>query len=493
MWAKNRFLPAVFAALLAACAAGPDFVRPKPPSDAGYLPSAELPAAMTALGQQQQLNERQAIEQDWWRVFGNHNLDALVERALTDNPGVQGAQAALRQSQDDLRAGYGVFFPQADLALSAARQRQSPARFGLAGAGGIFNLFTLGATINYALDVFGGSRREVEALRASVDVQRDTLLATDLALSGNVINTAIAREAYAEQVAVTEGLVQRQREQLTITQTRADAGTVPYSAVASVRSALATTEASLANLAQRRDQADHALSLLLGQSTSLGVAPGFALDDLHLPTELPLSLPSSLVRQRPDILIAEAQLHQASAGIGVATAALLPTFSLSGSVGGEAPTFGSLDKAQNRFWSTGATADWPVFQGGTRWYQRKSAIDNYQRALAQYRQTVLAAFAQVADTLKALQHDAQALAAQDEASRAAHEALTLVQANYGAGLAGYLDVLAADEQYQQARLGYVQAQAQRYQDTVALYVALGGGWWNAPANGAAAAAGETPR
>ena len=216
---------------------------------------------------------------------------------------------------------------------------------------------------------------------------------------------------------------------------------------------------------------------MLGRTTARESAPGFRLSTLRLPEALPLSLPSALVRQRPDVLAAEAQLHAANAQIGVATAALLPRFSLSGSYGGGSDAFGSLDDARNRFWTAGANADWPVFQGGSAWFGRKAAIEGEHRALALYRQAVLAAFAQVADTLTALEHDVQA---QQEAMHAAGESLALVQANYRAGVAGYLDVLNADLQYHQARVGFVQSLAQRYQDTVALYLALGGGWWNAP-------------
>jgi len=489
MWVRNRHLTAALAAALCACAAGPDYVRPAAPSVHGYLATGDQPGRMEALGQAQQWSERQSLAADWWRVFDSEAVDSLVNEALRANPNLQAAQATLRASQDDLRAGYGVFFPQLDLSYGAQRERQTPARLGLAGVGGIFNLFSLGGVISYALDVFGGSRRQVEALRATVDYQRYNLLATDLSLTGNVINTAIAREAYAEEMAVLQELIRLQKDQLAVTQTRVDAGTAPYSTIASVRSALASTEAALPALEQRRDQADHALSVLLGRSTGQAGAPGFRLSELHLPAQLPLSLPSDLVRQRPDILMAEAQLHAANANVGVATAALFPTLELSGGYGGESNAMGTLGESKNRVWSEGAAVDWMAFQGGARWYQRKSSQEYYLHNLALYQQTVLAAFAQVADTLRALQHDAQALAAQDDAVHASKDALDLVQVNYQAGVAGYLDVLAADQQYQQSRLAYVQGVAQRLQDTVALYIALGGGWWNAPqgrvtANGA---------
>ncbi|WP_458789012.1 efflux transporter outer membrane subunit [Dyella jiangningensis] len=491
MWARNSRSLLLATALLAGCAVGPDFVRPDAPKEQGYLPAAEQPGRLEAIGQTQQLDTQALLAADWWRLFGSPQLDAMVATAIADNPGVQGAQAVLRQSQDNLRAGHGVFFPQVGLALGATRERATPARLGLNGPGGIFNLFTLGATISYALDIFGGERRAVEGLSASVDLQRYVLLGTDLTLTGNVVNTAIAREAYAEQMAVLQEVIAIQQEQLSITRTRADAGTVPYSAVESLRGSVATTRAAMAALAQHRDQASHALSLLMGQATSQASPPEFALDQLHLPADLPLSLPSQLVRQRPDILAAEAQLHVANADVGVATAALFPVFSIDGGYGAESNALGDLGKTQSKFWSSGVTADWPVFQGGSAWFGRKAVQEAYMRVLSDYRQTVLAAFAQVADTLKALQYDAEGLAAQEEAMHAAQAGLKLTRANYASGLAGYLDVLASDQQYQQSRLAYVQALAQRYQDTVALYVALGGGWWNAPSRGDGAMAGGT--
>ncbi len=491
MWVRSSHWLLATLSLLSACAAGPDFVRPAAPGDTTYLPAASQPGKLDALGQVQQFDVQVSLSADWWRLLGSSSIDAMVSMALTNNPGLQGAQATLRESQDNLRAGYGIFFPQMGIDVGATRQRDTLARLGLGHAGNIFNLFTLGATISYALDLFGTQRRTVEGLRASVDYQRYTLLATDITLTGNVVNTAIAREAYAEQMEITQNMVDLQRQQLDITRTRAGAGTVPYSAIDSVRSALATTEASVPVLEQHRDQADHLLSSLLGHTTGQDSVAGFRLSDLRLPADLPLVLPSDLVRQRPDILAAEAQLHVANANVGVATAALFPSFSLNGDYGKNGNTVGSLSKKQSAFWSAGVSADWPVFQGGTAWFHRKAAEESYRTSLSDYRQAVLGAFVQVADTLKALQHDAQQLSAQDEAMQAAHDALKLIQANYAAGLAGYLDVLSADQQYQQSRIAYVQVVAQRYQDTVGLFVALGGGWWNAQPASDSTRAGES--
>jgi NodT family efflux transporter outer membrane factor (OMF) lipoprotein len=347
----------------------------------------------------------------------------------------------------------------------------------LQSSGSIFNLFTSSGTISYALDVFGGKRRTVEGLRAQADSQRYVSKAAYLALSANVVNTSIARAAYAAQIRATEQLIESERQQLHLTEAQFRAGTAPYSTVLSMGSLIAANQALLAPLEQNVSQAEHLLATLEGVLPSKAALPEIDLAGLSLPVELPVSLPSELVNQRPDILSAEAQMHLASANIGIATAAMFPSFSLSGSYGGASTTLANLS-AVSKFWSIGPTATTPVFQGNSLWYARRAALDAYQQSQATYRQTVLGAFEQVADFLKALEHDAEALQAQVEAQRAAGEALSLLQANYRAGLVAYLDVLTADVQFHQATIAYLQAVAQRHQDTVALFVALGGGWWN---------------
>jgi NodT family efflux transporter outer membrane factor (OMF) lipoprotein len=252
-----------------------------------------------------------------------------------------------------------------------------------------------------------------------------------------------------------------------------------YATVLSLRSQLASYEATIPQLAQKLAQSDDLLAALAGHTPAEWAAPEIGVADLTLPTELPVSLPSDLVRQRPDILAAEATAHAASANIGVTTAALFPSVTLSGGLGTATNSVNNLFSADGKVWSVAADATALVFEGGTLWFRRKAAIDSYRQAMALYRQTVLAAFEQVADTLRALDHDANILSAEDEALTTAKEALHLVEANYEAGLATYLDVLSADAQYHQAQISELQAVAVRYQDTVALFVALGGGWWSA--------------
>lgn len=476
--ARRIFSTTVAAAMLGACAVGPDFVSPAPPAVDRYTSEPPPVTTVEADSVAQQFTPGAAIPADWWRLFKSDQLDVIVQRAIANNPTLEASEASLRESQDNLRAGYGVFFPQIGAELDGGRQRTAPFENGLRTPGTVFNLITLSGTISYALDVFGGKRRTVEGLRAQADYQRYASKAAYVSLSANVVNTSIARAAYAAEVRATEQLLELEDQQLEATEAQVRAGTAAYANVLSVRSLIDSNKASLAPLKQKISQAEHLLATLEGVLPSQADLPELDLSSLILPTDLPVSLPSDLVRQRPDILSANAQLHIASANIGVATAAMFPSFTLSGTYGAGGTSFGNLSADSFRFWSIGPSVTVPLFQGGSLWYGRKAAIDAYQQALANYRQTVLGAFEQVADSLNALEHDAQALQAQVEAQRDAGEALTLLQANYRAGTVSYLEVLTADVQYHQATIAYLQAVAQRHQDTVALFVALGGGWWN---------------
>jgi NodT family efflux transporter outer membrane factor (OMF) lipoprotein len=471
---------AILLLLLTGCAAGPNFERPAAPEVTGYIHERIPAATVAAETERQTFHAGGTIAADWWLLFHSTELDAVVKQAIANNATLQSAQASLRQSQENLKAGYGVFYPSLDAGFSAMRQRTSPLRLGINTAGGLFNLFTLSTTISYALDVFGGERRTVEALAAQADYQNYAMLATYLTLTGNVVNTVIARAAYQAQIRAIEELIARQKEQLDIAETQASAGTAAYSSVLSINSQLASSEATVPVLRQKSDQAEHLLASLTGSMPVNWQAPTLDLSALVLPQELPLSLPSDLVRQRPDILEAESLLHQASAGIGIATAALFPSFNLSGAYGWNNRTIGSLTASDAKFWDIGPSVNIPLFHGGSLLHRRQASIEAYRKSLADYRQAVLNAFSQVADVLTALEHDAQFLQAQTQALNSARQALALVQANYRAGLVSYLDVLTADTQFYQAQINHVQAVAQRYQDTTALFLALGGGWWENP-------------
>lgn len=458
----------VAALALGGCAVGPNFQRPAVPGPDRYLAGGDPKAA------------GDAVAADWWRAFGSDALDRLVEQGVRNSPTLVSAQAALRQSQAQLNAGAGVFLPSLDAGGSAAREHGSPAAEAVGLPRQTFSLFTLQASVNYALDVFGGERRQVEGLAAERDVQRDLYGAAYLSLTSNIANTAIAHAAYAEEVKAVERLIGYQRQELQVTRQLFAAGEDTYTAVLTVQSALAANQALIPALQQKQAAAEDLMATLEGAAPGAWSEPDLPLASLSLPAGLPLSLPSQLVRQRPDILAAEGSLHAASAQIGVATAAMLPAFSIGGTYGTDATTTATLFGPGAAFWSVGPSVTAPLFHGGTLYYNRKAAIAAYDKAKADYRSTALSAFAQVADTLRALQHDAAIVAAQQSAFDAASEAERLGRVNERSGLSSALDVLVLDAQLEQANLQLIEAVAQRYQDTVALYAALGGGWSETP-------------
>jgi NodT family efflux transporter outer membrane factor (OMF) lipoprotein len=468
---------------LSSCAVGPNFHRPAPPLVTHYANGADPSVTDAVDGTAQTFNPGAKMIADWWRLFGSSKLDTVISEAIANNPGLDAAQASLHASQDNLRSGYGIFYPAVDASAAATRERYSPANLGQRAPGNVFNLFTLSASVSYALDLFGGQRRLVEGLRAGVDVAHATEEATYLTLSSNIVNTVIAKAAYQAEIDATEQLIALQKQQVRLAEVQAHAGTVPYSNVLSLRSQLASYEASIPQLQQRLAESDDLLAALAGHTPAEWMAPAVDLADLTLPADLPVSLPSDLVRQRPDILAAEATAHAASANVGVTTAALFPSVTLSGGLESATNSTSNLFPANGRAWSVGAEATAPLFEGGTLWFRRKAALDNYRQAMALYRQTVLSAFEQVADTLLALDHDARTLQAEEDALASSKEALHLMQANYEAGLSTYLEVLSANAQYHQAQIVELQAVAVRYQDTVALFAALGGGWWSVQAPG----------
>ncbi|HTT75373.1 MAG TPA: efflux transporter outer membrane subunit [Candidatus Binataceae bacterium] len=469
---------AVLSFTLDGCAVGPNFMRPKEPTTQRYTYEKEPESTITADDGEQHFKLEAKIAADWWRLFNCSKLNVAVMQAVENSPTMQAAQAALRQSEDNLRAGYGIFYPQLGASFEPTRQQFSPARFGESSGPSLFNLYTLSTTVSYVLDVWGGERRTIEGLGAQVDVEYYNAQGTYLTLSGNVVNAIVAEAAYAAEIGATQRILGFLAEQTQITAAQVRAGMVPYSNLLSIQSQLATSEAALPPLQQQLAHTRHLLAILIGAAPADVKLPEVTFAELTLPEELPVSLPADLVRQRPDVLTAESQLHYASAQIGVATAAMLPSFTLNANYGLNSTSLSSLFGSTAAFWTLGAAIASPLIQGPTLWYQRKAAIDAYQQALANYRQTVLAALAQVADALDALQHDAESVRAESEALSAASETLRLIQANYRAGTVNYLQVLIADYQYQQASLGYIQALGQRLQDTAALFLALGGGWWN---------------
>jgi len=471
---------------LAGCAVGPNFHSPAPPATTQYT-RGQQPEVTTdspvAGGAAQTLVADRDIPADWYSLFQSQPLDELVRRALHDSPTVEAARASLRSAEATYIAERGaLLLPQVDGQFGVTRQLASTAAFGIPSTPSTpsvpFTLYNAAVNVSYRLDIFGASRRQVEEFRAQADFQRWELEAANLTLTGNVVTTAFDVASLRDQLAAVNDVVAAEAEQYKVVQRQFDVGGASKSDVLSQLAQLAQAQTVVPGLEKALAQAQHRLAVLAGHTPDDASVPDFMLDGFTLPTQLPVSVPAKLVRQRPDVRAAEAQLHQATAALGLATANLLPQLNLTGSIGTDSVTTGGLFGPGNGTWSVGASLLQPLFHGGELRYKRRAAVADLERADAQYRQTVLAALQDVADTLRALEADARALAAQVAAERAAADALEIAKRQFQVGGISYVSVLNAQRLFLQARQGRVQAQAARYSDSAALFQALGGGWWN---------------
>jgi len=470
---------------LSACAVGPSFKTPPAPAADTYTREA-LPAATLATpvggGESQRIAMGQDLPGQWWLLFGSPQLSALVSDAMANYPDVAAQQAALRAAREDVRAGKGVFLPQIDAGADFRRQRTSGANIGPGSPGFITNIFQATVDVSYTLDVFGGERRALEGLMAQADAQNFQLEASYLTLTSNVAATVIQLASLNDQIAATHEIIAIETRQLDFIRRRFEVGSQTQADVLQQQSNLAVVRATLPALEQQQAAAEHQLAVLTGRFPKDLAPMTYTLSDLKLPQDLPVSLPSALVAQRPDIKVREAVMRQANASVGVATANLLPQLTLTGSTGYQSLASNTLFQPGSRIWSVAAGLSQPIFAGGTLRARRRAAIARYEQASAQYRLAVLQAFQNVADTLTSLNHDAQALSAQSDALTAARASLDLIQRQYDAGAISYVSLLSAQQVYSQARIAYVQAIASRYTDTVTLFQALGGGWWNRTAD-----------
>jgi NodT family efflux transporter outer membrane factor (OMF) lipoprotein len=480
---------AVAGLVLTGCAVGPDFRSPEAPSAKSYTSTTPLQSETSSLpstgGTAQRIVPGQEIPAQWWTLFHSAALEQLVRQALADNPTLTAAKATLRQSQEGMRAVFGsALFPRIDANAAASRQKISGAAFGQPEATfSPFTLYNASVNVSYALDLSGGARRELEVLQSQVDYQRFQLEGAYLTLTSNIVTAVVKEASLRAQIKATEDILSAQRKQLELVEQQFQLGGVARPDVLAQQTQLAQTRATLAPLEKELAQSRHLLAVLAGKLPSEASAlPEFDLDGLQLPEELPLSLPSSLVRQRPDIRAAEALLHAASAQVGVATANLYPQLTLTGSYGSEAAKLNTLFTASTAVWSLGAGLLQPLFHGGELTAKRRAAVAAYDQAAAQYRGVVLQAFQNVADVLWALDLDAVTLGAQADAEKSARDSLDLTQKQFQLGAVSYLSLLNAERQYQQAKIGLIQAQALRFADTAALFQALGGGWWNRAAD-----------
>ena len=470
-----RLIGAVVAAALAGCAVGPDFRHPDAPDTSGYLhPTSDTAPVQAQAGDVQKVTPGTELVGEWWRLFHSPQLDEVVRASIAASPTLTAAKATLAQAREEVTVARGAFLPAVNAAAAAQRSGTSAVR----APGADASLYSIGLATSYSPDIFGGTRRAVEQQRALAEFQRHELAAAYLTLTGNVVNEVLLIASTRLQIATTEELLESDRKNLALTQREFEVGVVPRSDVLTADSQLAADLTQLPSLHKQLDQAYDELAVLAGRAPAgWGVQP-FDIEQFTLPRDIPVSLPARLVRQRPDVLAAEAQMHAASAAIGVAVADEFPNISLSASLTREALSASALFHQFNTLWGAGGSLTQPLFKGGALRAQARAARDAFKAESATYEAVVLEALGQVADDLWALQYDAQILTVDRHSMDVALEALKLQQQSYAVGTTTVLSLIAAERAYAQARLGYTGARVQQFTDSASLLTALGGGWWN---------------
>lgn len=473
-----------FSAALSGCMVGPNFHSPATTKTKAYTESPQPTKTISISGAgkagiSQHFLSGKDISAQWWTLFHSQELNELICKGIRHSPNLIAAKAALHEAQENLTAQIGsTLLPAVTAQIGGQRQRFSDASIGASKVSSIFNLYNASINVSYTLDVFGGLRRQIEGFQAQVDYENYLLEAAYLTLTSNIVTTAITVASLQAQIHTTQELIHSQQAQLDILKKQYNLGGVSDADVLSQQAQLAQTQATLPPLKQSLAQNYHALAVLVGELPSEGPLPKFNLNKLTLPSELPISVPSELARQRPDIQASEALLHVASANVGVAVANMYPQISITGAIGYEGTVLSHLFKPHNSVWNYGGSILEPIFNGGALLAKKRAAVDAYDQACAQYRQTVLQGFQNVADALRALEHDAQTLKAQKQSEIAAKNSLDITIKQFRLGGVSYLSLLNAERQYQTATISRIQAQAARYSDTAALFQALGGGWWN---------------
>ena len=472
------------ATLLCGCAVGPNFHRPSAPSASAYLPPGETRPVGTAAAEAQQRAPTAApyaqqilrgapATSDWWMLFQSPELDELVRRAMADNRSLAAARATLAQAHELVAAQTGQLYPQVSLQASTGRQKYG-AQFLGTFAVAPFTYEAVGASVRYVLDYDGATARSIEEQKALERYERSELDAAQLTLTGDVASEAVIIAATSGEIRAAAELLSEDRNNLSLVQTAFANGSVSKLDVLTAQSQLASDQALLPPLYQQLSTARHALAVLLGHPPAQWSQPDLELAGLRLPRQLPVSVPSQLVRRRPDILAAEAQLHAATAAVGLATANLYPRIALTATLGQQALRPEKLFNTSSTAWSLIAGLTQPLFDGGTLRAERRAALDALQASAARYQQVVLDSFGQVADLLDALDHDAQLVAAQAAARDTSEASLELARESYQAGNSGVLQVLDAQRQRQRAELGFLEAQSRQYLDTIQLLLAVGG-------------------
>jgi NodT family efflux transporter outer membrane factor (OMF) lipoprotein len=468
--------------LLAGCTVGPNFKAPAPPNVPGYTPAPLSSTASTpdlTGGEAQQFVPGRDIPGDWWTLFHSAPLNNLIERSLQANPDLKAAQAALVVARENVLAQRGAYYPNVSAGFSASRQQTSSLIAPVPNANTFnFSLYTPQVSVSFVPDVFGLNRRTVESLKAQEQQARFVLAATHITLSSNVAAAAIQEASLRGQIAAVRQLIDLNTAMLQVLRNQFAQGYVARLDVAAQESQLAQVESTLPPLVKQLAQQRDLLAELSGGFPSQELAEEFDFSSFQLPQELPVSLPSQLVAQRPDVQQAVENLHAASAQVGVAIANRLPNLNLTADAGSMALAFSQIFAPGTGFWDLAAGVTQPLFDAGTLKHRELAAQAALTGAEEQYRGVVLTAFRNVADTLNALQQDAESLRAAAAAQEAAGTTLSQAKSQVQAGYADYLTLLSAEQAYQQAEINLIQAQANRYADTAALFQALGGGWWN---------------
>ncbi|HZZ30822.1 MAG TPA: efflux transporter outer membrane subunit [Phenylobacterium sp.] len=471
---------ALLGALAAGCAAGPNYRAPPPPVVSAFVapPVSKTSLAADPVGAAQTFETGRTLPAEWWRLFASPQIDALVKEAIANNPDLSAAKSALVQSRELLRVQRAAYLPTVGANVAASRDRNSATIAPpLASNASIYSLYTAQLTISYAPDVFGGVRRQVEAAQARVQAADAQVDATYLTLTSNVVQTALQVASLRGQISANEDVIEAERKLLDVLQLQERLGEVSAAEVAAQESALAQARQAIPPLARQLASERDLLAILLGRYPAAGPATDIDISSLQLPREIPVSVPAALVRHRPDVRAAEANLHAASAQIGIAAAQRLPSFSLGADGGSNAARIAALTSAPNSFWSLAAGVAQPIFQGGALRHQQRAAEAAYAQALAQYRSTALSAYQGVADALQALQIDADALQLALDADRAAVRALQVTEARERTGQVSAAALYTAQQAVEQGHIALIQARTSRFTDTVALFQALGAGPW----------------
>jgi NodT family efflux transporter outer membrane factor (OMF) lipoprotein len=466
---------------LCGCTVGPRYHAPAPPTVATYTaePQPQKTVSTTGpAGTAQHLNSAMDVSAEWWTLFHSPELDRLVREALANSPTLAQATARLKEAQEEANARTGATkYPSVSGNVSVQREQVDLATFGVPfPSPPPFSLLNGSVAVSYALDIFGANRRLIEGLNAQAEYQKWQLEGARLMLAGNVVSAAIRQAQLQSQIDINRQMLELQQQELTITEHRVQAGGLPQYEVNRQRTLVAQTEAAIPPLEQQLDAVNHQLAVLIGKTPAEAHLASITLDSLQLPQELPVSLPSALVRQRPDIRAAESLLHQASANVGVATANLYPQIVLSASAGGVGTSFSN----GGGVWSVGASLAQPIYNGGALRAEKRKAVAAYEEAGAAYQQTVLQAFREVADALRAVDNDAQTLQARSEAAAHAEVTYRVASQRFVAGGISQLSLLDAQRQHLQTVLDRTTSAANRYTDSASLFQALGGGWWNVP-------------